>query len=180
MKHTCDFELLSAFGQKGGGSVVIRDSLLGREVELRVGEDNASAMRDMETGFSPQLRHTLSKVHRVCLGSLNEMLTAGLFTMTFWPTMEQRAGVFTKGLTRTKHASALDALGIRGAKLKGCQAEGTSRPGIGRCLVSAIDNRSVFVVGLGAWQSVVRMEFYQNLWHDEIVCELQGYEPVKE
>eukprot|EP00971_Amphidinium_carterae_P147439 2921705-Amphidinium_carterae.1 len=118
--------------QCGLGQKMLWEQILGREIELVVKEDNASAIRDVETGYSSQLRHVLSKVHRVNLGSLNELLTERCFTVEFCPTNEQLADGLTKGLARIKHEQFMRMIGMQamsalGSKSSALAGQKTSR-----------------------------------------------------
>eukprot|EP00971_Amphidinium_carterae_P350285 6491469-Amphidinium_carterae.2 len=107
--------------QCGLGQKMLWEQLLGRTMELIVKEDNASAIRDIETGYSSQLRHVLSKVHRVSLGSLNELLSEGCFAMEYCPTDQQMADGLTKGLAKIKHEAFMRMLGLQAmSQRSGC------------------------------------------------------------
>eukprot|EP00971_Amphidinium_carterae_P336050 6472207-Amphidinium_carterae.2 len=96
---------VSGYAQKS-----LWEALLGREMRLVAREDNAAAIRDVESGSSPQLRHVLAKVHRVSLSALHEQWQQGLFEISYVATKDQLADIMTKGLPRVKHEAALAQL----------------------------------------------------------------------
>eukprot|EP00971_Amphidinium_carterae_P252692 5016814-Amphidinium_carterae.1 len=89
------------------------EQILCTTVELVVKEDDALAIRDVETGYRSQLRHVLSKAHRVKLVSLSELLTQHCFTMDFCPTSVQLADGLMKGLAWIKHEQFMRMIGMQ-------------------------------------------------------------------
>ena len=59
--------------------------ILGRAVQVRFLEDNSAAIRVIETGRNPTMRH-ISRTHGVNLSFLHECLGKGLYSIEYCDT----------------------------------------------------------------------------------------------
>ena len=88
------------------------ETILGRKVSVRFLEDNAAAIRVIETGRNPSMRH-MSRTHGVALGFLHECLTDKHFTIEYCETRRMAADIFTKPFANAQkwvHACGLIGL----------------------------------------------------------------------
>ena len=88
--------------------------LLGRQIELKVYEDNMSTIEILRKGFSSKLGH-LSRTHRISLAWTAEAIAQEFVTLLHCPTAEQKGDLFTKALDKVKHYQALDSIGMKTA-----------------------------------------------------------------
>ena len=94
------------------------DQLLGREIEMKVFEDNQGAIDVTETGYSPNLRYLL-KTQKVSI-DLNHTFFHGdkekdvdpLATIEYIETEKQVADIFTKALQPHAWQHALNLLHV--------------------------------------------------------------------
>jgi hypothetical protein len=86
--------------------------ILGRSVKVRFLEDNSAAIRVIETGRNPSMRH-MGRTHRVDLAFLHECLNIGHFSIEYCDTKRMAADVFTKAFRNSQkweHATSLVGL----------------------------------------------------------------------
>ncbi len=75
--------------------------------------DNQTALRVVETGLAPTMRHA-TRTHRVNVGWLHERLQAGQIRLQFVETQPQRADILTKVICgRQKWQQLLVLVGVR-------------------------------------------------------------------
>ena len=91
-------------------TMILIDFVLNRGVKLHFYEDNRSAIKIIESGYSQTLRH-ISRTHRVNLAWLKDQLTKLNIDMKYITTERQAADIFTKHFTdRLKWYAALLAI----------------------------------------------------------------------
>jgi len=88
------------------------ERILGRKVSTRFLEDNSAAIRVIETGRNPSMRH-ISRTHGVALSFLHECLVNKHFTIEYCETRRMAADIFTKPFANAQkwtHACSLIGL----------------------------------------------------------------------
>ncbi len=100
--------------------------------------DNQTALRVVETGLAPTMRHA-TRTHRVNVGWLHERLQAGQIALQFVETQKQRADILTKVICgRQKWQQLLALVGVRriSAQTALGARDGAFEPGITDCAVA--------------------------------------------
>jgi hypothetical protein len=87
------------------------DTILGREVDLHIHEDNEAAILVINKGFSSKLRHIL-RTHKVNIQSIKDEVDKPHTHLKHVSTDKQAADIFTKALEPQKWQAALDMLHI--------------------------------------------------------------------
>jgi histone deacetylase 1/2 len=111
-KSTAESELVSLSANlfdEGIPMLNFWQTVSGRTIPLRIKEDNEATIKIAKKGFSPKLR-SLSRTHRVNLGSIHEEITKPDVHLDHCPTDEQVADIFTKNIDPQKWRHALDLL----------------------------------------------------------------------
>ena len=93
-------------------SLQLWEKLLGRPVNLRIMEDNQATILVARKGYSPKVRR-ITRIHKVNLGCLAEVLKDGAVTIEYVDAALQAADVFTKALVPQKWDNAIQLLGMR-------------------------------------------------------------------
>jgi hypothetical protein len=92
---------------------ILWETMLQRQVAVRVCEDNESTIAVIESGFSPQLRH-LAKTHRISSSVVHDACQPEQFvSVKHIASALQKGDLLTKGLDRVKHSAALELVGLR-------------------------------------------------------------------
>ena len=86
--------------------------LLGREVKLRIKEDNTATIKVLKKGYSSKLRH-VQRTHKLNLGVVKEAIDDQSVYLEHVETTKQAADIFTKDLAPAKWPAALELLGIK-------------------------------------------------------------------
>jgi hypothetical protein len=87
--------------------------ILGRDIKVRIFEDNQAAITVVKKGFSKKLRY-ISRTHKVNISSLKEVcVTDQNSDLAYIETSKQAADIFTKSLSPSLWNAALDMLGIQ-------------------------------------------------------------------
>ena len=86
--------------------------MLQREVKIKLYEDNQAALRIIETGYSPKLRH-IGKSQRVDIAFVSDCCEQRGVLPEYIATDKQKGDFLTKNLARDKFCKALDLVGIR-------------------------------------------------------------------
>ena len=81
----------------------------GRDLKLKIKEDNEATIKIAKKGFSPKLR-SLSRTHRVNLGAIHEEIIKPDIELEYIKTTEQIADIFTKAIDPQKWKHATDLL----------------------------------------------------------------------
>jgi len=79
---------------------------LGRDLVLKIREDNQATIKVVQKGYSAKLRH-IGRVHKVDLSSIKEEIDKDDVELSYVVTTEQCADVFTKALEPQKWSPAL-------------------------------------------------------------------------
>ena len=87
------------------------DTILGRECQLEVCEDNQATITVVNKGYSAKLRH-ISRTHKVNLAGLSELFHNKHYTLSYIDTKLQASDIFTKALSPQLWAPALKMLGL--------------------------------------------------------------------
>ena len=85
--------------------------MLGRDIDLRIREDNEACIIVATKGFSPKLRH-VKRTQKVDVGSLGEFIRSPDVDISYINTDDQIADIFTKGLDSVKWCKAVDMLNV--------------------------------------------------------------------
>ena len=86
--------------------------LLGRDMQLRVFEDNSATLTVVEAGYSPQLRHLL-KIQKCSIDLVHRLFhVLRVGELEHIPTTEQTADIFTKSLSGPGWIHALQLLHV--------------------------------------------------------------------
>ena len=93
-------------------SQILWEALLQREVKIKLYEDNQAALRIIETGYSPKLRH-IGKSQRVDIAFVSDCCAQCGVLPEYIATDKQKGDFLTKNLARDKFCKALDLVGIR-------------------------------------------------------------------
>ena len=104
--------LAHALSQEGLPALQLWELLLGRNLTLRVLEDNQATTLVVRKGYSPKLRH-ITRTHKINLSSLSEVFQDDSAELEYCKTDDQAADIFTKSLPPQKWGPALRLLGIR-------------------------------------------------------------------
>ena len=86
-------------------------TVAGREMTLKILEDNEATIKIVKQGYSSKLR-SLSRTHRVNLGSIHEVIQQPDIFLEYIQTLLQAADIFTKALEPQKWEPALALLGM--------------------------------------------------------------------
>ena len=111
---TPEAEVVSmAHGVKTSGlpAVSFWETVLERNVQLTIGEDNETAITIAENGYMPIMRH-LGRTQKTSVGFLGDCVADQLFQIEKVPTEEQVADIFTKSIKPHAWAHALELIGI--------------------------------------------------------------------
>ena len=112
---TCEAEIvaLSAGLRKEAiPTIQLWETLLNRKMELKIYEDNQSAITTIDNGYSAELRHVL-KTQNVSIDALHTWITRDkIGEMEYIQTDKQVADIFTKQLEPCKWDAALKLLRI--------------------------------------------------------------------
>jgi len=120
-KSTAESELVSlshSLFEEGIPMLNLWQTVTGRAIPLKVKEDNEATIKIVKKGFSPKLR-SLSRTHRVNLGSIHEATQMPDIFLEYIATEDQVADIFTKNLDPQKWGHALDLLRMRTLPSKG-------------------------------------------------------------
>ena len=97
-KSTAESELVSLSSNlfdEGIPMLNFWQTVSGRDLKLKIKEDNEATIKIAKKGFSPKLR-SLSRTHRVHLGAIHEEIIKPDIELEYIKTTEQIADVFTK------------------------------------------------------------------------------------
>eukprot|EP00971_Amphidinium_carterae_P139238 2759140-Amphidinium_carterae.1 len=125
---TCESEVVSlshALREEGIPVMQIVSEILGQKVDLTCYEDNSQAIQAVKRGYSKKLRH-LPRIHRICLGSLHELLhgDARIGTLQYHPSIDHKADLFTKSMECARFEQCCSMLGLRDRRKRERQIEG--------------------------------------------------------
>ena len=113
-KSTAEAELVSlslSLFEEGIPMLNFWQTVAGREMTLKILEDNEATIKIVKKGYSSKLR-SLSRTHRVNLGSIYEVFQQADIFLEYIQTLLQAADIFTKALEPQKWEPALALLGM--------------------------------------------------------------------
>ena len=100
----------SLFGE-GLPTLELLETILGRKVDLVIEQDNQATILVAKAGYSSWLR-SVSRTHKVDLGSIKEVLDRDSVQIRYVASAEQAADIFTKAVAPQKWEHALTLLNI--------------------------------------------------------------------
>ena len=111
-KSTAEAELVSISSNlfdEGIPMLNFWQTVSGRDLKLKIKEDNEATIKIAKKGFSPKLR-SLSRTHRVNLGAIHEEIIKPDIELEYIKTTEQIRDIFTKAIDPQKWKRATDLL----------------------------------------------------------------------